>query len=52
MVPSTLIHFDSFPITGNAGKLDRKSIRESAFERLGLREGGGAGPDVRTSPAS
>jgi amino acid adenylation domain-containing protein len=34
MVPAYLIHFDSFPITGNAGKLDRKSIKEAAFERL------------------
>jgi len=35
MVPAYLIHFDSFPITGNAGKLDRKSIKHAAFERLG-----------------
>ena len=35
MVPAYLIHFESFPITGNAGKLDRKSIKEAAFERLG-----------------
>jgi amino acid adenylation domain-containing protein len=48
MVPSTLIHFDSFPITGNAGKLDRKSIRESAFERMGLRAEGGHGLADRT----
>ncbi len=34
MVPAYLMHFDSFPITGNAGKLDRKSIKEAAFERL------------------
>ena len=36
MVPAFLIHFASFPITGHAGKLDRKSIKEAAFERLGL----------------
>jgi acyl-coenzyme A synthetase/AMP-(fatty) acid ligase len=36
MVPAYLLHFDSFPITGNAGKLDRKSIKQAAFERLGL----------------
>jgi amino acid adenylation domain-containing protein len=36
MVPAYLIHFDSFPVTGNAGKLDRKSIKQSAFERLGM----------------
>ena len=35
MVPAYLIHFESFPITGNAGKLDRKSIKQAAFERLG-----------------
>jgi len=34
MVPAYLMHFESFPITGNAGKLDRKSIKEAAFERL------------------
>lgn len=36
MVPSHLVHFDSFPITGNAGKLDRKTIRQAALERLGV----------------
>ena len=36
MVPAVLLHFDAFPITGNAGKLDRKTIKQSAFERLGL----------------
>lgn len=36
MVPAHLIHFDGFPITGNAGKLDRKSIKAAAFERLGI----------------
>ena len=36
MVPAYLIHFDSFPITGNAGKLDRKTIKQAAFERLGV----------------
>jgi acyl-CoA synthetase (AMP-forming)/AMP-acid ligase II len=35
MVPAYLLHFDSFPITGNAGKLDRKWIKQAAFERLG-----------------
>jgi acyl-CoA synthetase (AMP-forming)/AMP-acid ligase II len=45
MVPTHLVHFDSFPITGNAGKLDRKAIKESAFERLGITpEPAGAGP--------
>lgn len=36
MVPVYLIHFDSFPITGNAGKLDRKSIKQASFDRLGV----------------
>ncbi|MFK8016067.1 MAG: AMP-binding protein [Gammaproteobacteria bacterium] len=44
MVPAYFIHFDSFPITGNAGKLDRKSIKESAFERLGLNDKASAAP--------
>ena len=34
MVPTYLIHFDGFPITGNQGKLDRKTIKELAFSRL------------------
>jgi acyl-CoA synthetase (AMP-forming)/AMP-acid ligase II len=42
MVPAYLLHFDEFPITGNAGKLDRKTIKQSAFERLGLSAGAGA----------
>ncbi len=36
MVPAYLLHFDSFPVTGNAGKLDRKTIKQAAFERLGI----------------
>jgi amino acid adenylation domain-containing protein len=36
MVPAYLIHFETFPITGNAGKLDRKSIKQAAFLRLGI----------------
>lgn len=36
MVPAYLLHFKDFPITGNAGKLDRKTIKQSAFERLGI----------------
>jgi len=35
MVPAYLIHFENFPITGNAGKLDRKVIKQAAFDRLG-----------------
>jgi hypothetical protein len=41
MVPAYLMHFDSFPITGNAGKLDRKTIKQVAFERMGI------APDVK-----
>lgn len=36
MVPAVILHFDTFPITGNAGKLDRKSIKQAALERLGI----------------
>jgi len=39
MVPAYLLHFDNFPITGNAGKLDRKAIKQSAFDRLALEPG-------------
>jgi len=35
MVPAYLLHFDAFPVTGNDGKLDRKAIKQAAFERLG-----------------
>jgi len=45
MVPAYLVHFDSFPITGNAGKLDRKTIKQAAFERLGI------APDVKDARA-
>jgi len=41
MVPAYLIHFDSFPITGSAGKLDRKTIKQVAFDRLGVESGSG-----------
>jgi amino acid adenylation domain-containing protein len=36
MVPAYLLHFESFPITGNAGKFDRKSIKQACFERLNI----------------
>ena len=36
MVPSVLIHFDTFPELGNAGKLDRKYIKQAAYQRLGI----------------
>ena len=36
MVPAHLVHFESFPVTGNAGKLDRKTIKQSSYERLGI----------------
>jgi len=42
MVPAILVHFDSFPITGNAGKLDRSAIKQAAFERLGITAEAGA----------
>jgi amino acid adenylation domain-containing protein len=48
MVPAYLLHFDSFPITGNAGKLDRKTIKQAAFERLGIEQGAGDRRSLRT----
>jgi amino acid adenylation domain-containing protein len=42
MVPATLLHFDSFPILGNAGKHDRKQIKGLSYERLGLSQPSGA----------
>ena len=36
MLPSYLMHFDNFPITGNAGKFDRTSIKQEAFGRLDI----------------
>ncbi len=36
MVPAMLVHFDSFPILGNAGKHDRKLIKQQSFDRLGI----------------
>lgn len=44
MVPAILMHFEVFPITGNAGKLDRKAIKQSAFERLGIEPTAGTTP--------
>lgn len=36
MVPTYLVHFEEFGITGNDGKFDRKAIKEAARNRLGL----------------
>ena len=36
MVPAILLHFDSFPILGNAGKHDRKQIKAQSYQRLGI----------------
>jgi acyl-coenzyme A synthetase/AMP-(fatty) acid ligase len=44
MVPAVLVHFDAFPILGNAGKLDRKFIRQAAYERLGIQAAGSDTP--------
>lgn len=46
MVPAVLLHFDSFPILGNAGKLDRKVIKQASYDRLGLAPDAGS-----TAPA-
>lgn len=39
MVPTYLIHFEEFPITGNEGKIARKIVKEMTLERLGLQPG-------------
>lgn len=49
MVPAYLIHFDNFPITGNAGKLDRKSIKQAAFDRLGVSQSHASQPLAMSS---
>lgn len=36
MVPATMLHFDAFPILGNAGKHDRKQIKAVSLQRLGI----------------
>ena len=36
MVPAYLVHFTAFPITGNAGKFDRKTVKQACLERLGI----------------
>lgn len=48
MVPRHLLHFDTFPITGNAGKLDRKTIKQASFERLGVNPPAGGQPQARS----
>lgn len=47
MVPAYLLHFDTFPVTGNAGKFDRKSIKQAGFERLGVSPAATAALQVR-----
>jgi amino acid adenylation domain-containing protein len=37
MVPTYLIHFSEFPVTGNDGKIDRKVVKASAIERIGVK---------------
>ena len=36
MVPTYLVPFEEFPITGNEGKIDRKTVKDAALDRLGL----------------
>ncbi len=36
MVPAYFIHFDDFPITGNQGKIDRKSVKAAAIDKLSV----------------
>lgn len=39
MVPAILIHFETFPILGNAGKYDRKEIKAQAYRQLNVELG-------------
>lgn len=36
MVPAYLVHFDSFPLTGSGGKIDRNFVKTTAREKLGI----------------
>jgi len=36
MVPTYLIHFDHFSVTGNEGKFDRKQVKQACFDHLGM----------------
>ena len=36
MVPRYLLHFDSFPLSGSGGKIDRTSVKDASFRRLGV----------------
>lgn len=51
MVPTYLIHFETFPATGSEGKIDRTTVKKDACERVGLSTDGGAAessrPDTR-----
>ena len=38
MVPAYLLHFDCFPVTGNAGKFDRNLIKQTSLS-LGCQSG-------------
>lgn len=51
MVPATLVHFDTLPILGNAGKLDRKAIKQAAYERLGIQAAAGETPPMASRSA-
>lgn len=46
MVPAYLVHFDSFPVTGSGGKIDRTSVKEATRKILGF---DGIPRDPRTS---
>lgn len=36
MLPAYFIHFDDFPITGNDGKIDRKTVKTMALDKLAV----------------
>lgn len=38
MVPRYLVHQETFPSTGNEGKIDRVSVRENALAQLGIKK--------------
>ncbi len=46
MVPAILLHFEAFPVLGNAGKLDRSRIKQVVYDRLGIEKTSGGSSDV------
>lgn len=48
MVPAYLVHFEAFKLTGSGGKIDRQSVKQIAYELLGVDV---SPTDPRISPA-